>query len=172
MSQSPRPPSDSPWPEGEEQRNTICGRALVEGRSVLASGIYRRRGSTRGRPNRSGSWAYVAGPRRIAAQARRVRLGEERSQGPRPPTDSVARGRRAEKYHRRPSPGRKTKSVGLRRRRRGSLRGRPNSTRATDLDRVGAGVRPGYPQRLCESQHPLQRSRGLNVAGPPCRRNA
>eukprot|EP00964_Phaeocystis_antarctica_P008268 scaffold4453_cov65-Phaeocystis_antarctica.AAC.1 len=38
MSQSP-PPSDSPWPEGEEQRHTIDGRALVKGRRALASGI-------------------------------------------------------------------------------------------------------------------------------------
>ena len=39
MSRSPRPPSDSPWPEGEEQRYTIDGRALVKRRRVLASGI-------------------------------------------------------------------------------------------------------------------------------------
>ena len=31
--------SDSLWPEGEEQRHTIDGRALVKRRRVLASGI-------------------------------------------------------------------------------------------------------------------------------------
>eukprot|EP00964_Phaeocystis_antarctica_P097786 scaffold63856_cov45-Phaeocystis_antarctica.AAC.1 len=38
MSRSPRPPSDSPWPEGEEQTYTMDGRALVKRRRVLASG--------------------------------------------------------------------------------------------------------------------------------------
>ena len=49
MSRSPRPPSDSPWPEGEEQRYTIDGRALVKRRRVLASGI-EGEGATEGDP--------------------------------------------------------------------------------------------------------------------------
>ena len=71
----------------------------------------------------------------------------------------MARGRRAETHHRRPSPGQRTQSVGLRYilKRRGSPRGRPICTRATD--------HPSHPQSLCESQHPLQRRRGW-VAGP------
>ena len=56
----------------------------------------------------------VAGPRRIAAQAWRVRLGKEKPKPKTPIRLCVARGRRAEKYHRRPSPGRETQSVGLR----------------------------------------------------------
>eukprot|EP00964_Phaeocystis_antarctica_P053043 scaffold31082_cov61-Phaeocystis_antarctica.AAC.2 len=53
MSQSPRPPSDSLWPEGEEQRYTIDGRALVKRRRALASGI-EGEGAPEGDPTRSG----------------------------------------------------------------------------------------------------------------------
>ena len=54
-SQSPRPPSDSPWPEGEAQRYTIDGRALVKRRRVLASGI-EREGAPEGDPTWLGLW--------------------------------------------------------------------------------------------------------------------